>query len=76
MPRLAVASPARSFQKNNRPFFYLADTVWSAFTEAEEEERNIFRPTLTSSSGQSTLEMPELNSDCLLIGTRIQIASV
>jgi hypothetical protein len=38
MSHLAVASTARTFHKGNTPFFYLADTAWSIFTNAEEEE--------------------------------------
>ncbi len=38
MPRLTIAPGIRSFRKNNQPFFYLADTAWSALSEAREEE--------------------------------------
>ncbi len=38
MSHLTVAPTARSFRKDNSPFFYLADTAWSVFTAAQEDE--------------------------------------
>lgn len=32
MPRLAVAAIQEYFVRENRPFFYCADTVWQAFS--------------------------------------------
>jgi len=38
MAALAVNKAGRYFEKNGKPFFLLADTVWSAFTNIREEE--------------------------------------
>ena len=38
MSHLAVAPTARSFRKGDSSFFYLADTAWSVFTDAQEDE--------------------------------------
>ncbi|KAF6611587.1 DUF4038 domain-containing protein, partial [Paenibacillus sp. EKM208P] len=35
---LNMAENQRSFTKEEKPFFYLADTVWSVFTNATIEE--------------------------------------
>ncbi len=35
---LKVAINKKSFEKNGKPFFYLADTCWSAFTNITIEE--------------------------------------
>lgn len=38
MAKLSVAEHGRTLTLNDKPFFYLADTVWSAFTNASIEE--------------------------------------
>ena len=35
---LKVAINKKSFEKNGKPFFYLADTCWSAFTNINEND--------------------------------------
>ena len=38
MGRLTVSENKRTLLKNNKPFFYLADTCWSAFTNIREND--------------------------------------
>ena len=38
MGRLTVDRNGRTFEKDGKPFFYLADTIWSAFTNVTETE--------------------------------------
>ncbi|MCR5776091.1 MAG: DUF4038 domain-containing protein [Lachnospiraceae bacterium] len=38
MSRIIVNSEKNGFEKDGKPFFYLADTFWSAFTNATEDE--------------------------------------
>lgn len=38
MVKLTISKQQRVFTLNEKPFFYLADTVWSAFTNASIEE--------------------------------------
>ena len=38
MNTLQISSTNDNFIRNGRPFFYLADTVWSALTNASLEE--------------------------------------
>ena len=35
---IKVSKNKRSFERDGRPFFYLADTIWSAFTNVSLEE--------------------------------------
>ncbi|GFI07853.1 hypothetical protein IMSAGC007_00297 [Lachnospiraceae bacterium] len=35
---ISVSSDNRTFQRNGKHFFYLADTCWSAFTNITLEE--------------------------------------
>lgn len=35
---ITVAKNQRTFEKNGQPFFYLADTIWSAFTNMTADE--------------------------------------
>ncbi len=38
MSHLTISPTARTFRKGNSPFFYLADTAWSIFTNVQEDE--------------------------------------
>ncbi len=38
MSRISVSGSGDHFSRDGRPFFYLADTVWSAFSNARTEE--------------------------------------
>ena len=38
MPRLTVAFDKQHFLRDGEPFFWVGDTVWSAFTNATDEE--------------------------------------
>lgn len=38
MSPLSIAPSSRTLTRDGKPFFYLADTVWSAFTNPTEEE--------------------------------------
>ena len=35
---LRISENKRTFEKDGKPFFYLADTCWSAFTNISDEE--------------------------------------
>jgi len=38
MSRISIHQNGKSFEKDGKPFFYLADTIWSAFTNVTIEE--------------------------------------
>ena len=38
MSRVTVSEDKSTFCRDKKPFFYLADTIWSAFTNITEDE--------------------------------------
>ncbi|MBW4079945.1 DUF4038 domain-containing protein [Paenibacillus sp. S150] len=42
MSKLSISDNKRYFEQDGKPFFYLADTVWSAFTNISFEEWDIY----------------------------------
>jgi len=42
MSKIQISNNQRSFTLNDKPFFYLADTVWSAFTNIAIEEWELY----------------------------------